>query len=86
MKDAADGAKFRADNIIAEAQSKADDIVRMAKTEAELERKKAVDGIKREIVEVSSALSEKILEREINAEDHRKLIDSFIDDIGDSND
>ncbi len=86
VKDAADGAKFRADNIIAEAQSKADDIVRMAKTEALLERKKAVDGIKREIVEVSSALSEKILEREINAEDHRKLIDSFIDDIGDSND
>ena len=74
------------DTIIADAENKAEGIVRMAKTEALLERKKAADGIKREIVEVSSALSEKLLEREINAEDHKKLIDSFIDDIGDAND
>jgi F0F1-type ATP synthase membrane subunit b/b' len=28
-------------------------------------------------------LTEKLLEREINSEDHTKLIDSFIDEIGD---
>lgn len=86
VQNAADQAKYRADTIIADAENKAEGIVRMAKTEALLERKKAADGIKREIVEVSSALSEKLLEREINAEDHKKLIDSFIDDIGDAND
>lgn len=82
---ATDNAKFRGEKIIEEAQERADGIIRVAQTEAELERKKAADSIKHEIVEVSSALSEKMLEREINTEDHRALIDSFIEDIGDGN-
>ena len=44
---------------------------------------KAEADIKKEIVEVSTALANKLLEREINAEDHRDLIDSFIEKIGD---
>ena len=60
--------------------------MRTAQTEAELELKKAADGIKREIVEVSGALTEKMLEREINTDDHRSLIESFIEKIGDGND
>ena len=50
--------------------------------EAALERKKAKEGIKQEIVDVSACLSEKILEREIKQADHKKLIDSFISEIG----
>ena len=50
------------------------------------ERQKAAAGIKQEIVEVSGALAEKLLEREINQQDHRALIDSFIEEIGDEND
>ena len=71
---------------MAEAQLKADGIVRRAETDAELERKKAIDGIKQEIVAVSGALAEKMIEREINTEDHRTLIDSFIEGIGEEND
>ncbi|MBO7310123.1 MAG: F0F1 ATP synthase subunit B [Clostridia bacterium] len=85
MQTATENAKNRGNKIIAEAQEKADGIVRTAQTEAELERRKAMDGIKREIVEVSEALTEKMLEREINTEDHRTLIDSFIEKIGDDN-
>lgn len=85
IQNATDNAKYRSEKIIEEAQARADGIVRVAQTEAELERKKSADSIKQEIVEVSSALSEKMLEREINTEDHRALIDSFIEDIGDDN-
>ena len=85
LQSATDNAKHRADKMIAEAKERADGIVRTAQNEAELERKKAADGIKREIVEVSGALTEKMLEREINTEDHRELIDSFIEKIGDDN-
>ena len=85
IRTATDNAKFRGEKIIEEAQERADGIIRVAQTEAELERKKAADSIKHEIVEVSSALSEKMLEREINTEDHRALIDSFIEDIGNGN-
>ena len=85
LQSATDNAKYRGDKMIAEAKERADGIIRSAQNEAELERKKAADGIKREIVEVSGALTEKMLEREINTEDHRDLIDSFIEKIGDGN-
>ena len=85
MKKAAEQAKFRGETLISDAQSRADSIIRLAQDEVELERRKAVDEVKREIVEVSGALSEKILEREINTEDHRKLIESFIETVGDGN-
>ena len=83
---ATESAKARSERIIVDAEKRADEIIRAAEVEAALERKKATDGIKREIVEVSGALSEKLLEREINTEDHRALIDSFIEGIGDEND
>ena len=86
LQKATDNAKHRGDKIIAEAQQTADGIVRRAETEAELERKKAIDGIKQEIVSVSGALAEKMIEREINTDDHRALIDSFIEGIGEEND
>lgn len=42
--------------------------------------------MKKEIADVSTLLSEKLLEREIKPDDHRKLIDSFINEIGDGDD
>ncbi len=83
IRNASDDAKHRGDRIVAEARDKADGIVRQAQSEAELEKRKAEEGIKREIVDVSAALTEKILGREINTQDHRSMIDSFIDGIGD---
>jgi len=81
IKNATDIAKSRAEGIIRDADIKADGIVEAAKKEAELERLKATDGIKREIVDISAAIAEKMLEREVNTEDHRAMIDSFINNI-----
>ncbi len=86
LQSATENAKYRGERMVAEAKEQADSIIRIAQNEAKLERKKATEGIKREIVEVSGALTEKMLEREINTEDHRALIDSFIEKIGESND
>ena len=82
IKDATDNAKYRAAQIVDEANTKAEAIARRAEADAELTRKNAEEGIKREIVEVSSAIAEKMLNREINEEDHREMIDSFIDEMG----
>ena len=82
MKDAASKAQIRGDRIVSDAREKADGIIRQAQTAAELERKKAEDGIKKEIVDVSAALAEKMLGREINSQDHRDMIDSFIEALG----
>ena len=86
MQSATEKAKYRGDKIVEEAQARADSLIRTAKTEAELARRKATEEIKQEIVTVSEALTEKLLEREINSDDHRTIIDSFLSKIGDEND
>jgi F-type H+-transporting ATPase subunit b len=79
-------AGHRSDELIAEAKQKADTIVRDAKAQAALEQKKAEAGIKKEIIDVSTVLTEKLLEREITPDDHRAVIDSVLSEIGDDND
>lgn len=83
IKKAQNSAKRQSEAIVLKAKETADSIVSQAQNQAKLEIKKAEDGIKKEIVEVSAALANKLLEREINADDHRSLIDSFIEKIGD---
>ena len=76
-------AKAREKEIVNSARTDAESIVRQAEEHAALEIRKAEGVIREEIVDVSTRLTEKLLEREINSEDHTKLIDSFIDEIGD---
>ena len=83
IKNAVSVAAAREKEIIAEAKEKADGILRKAESDAILERKKAEEGIKREIVEVSAALTEKLIEREVSSDDHKRFIDSFIEGMGD---
>ena len=83
VKEAADNAKVRGDKIVEDARNTADGIVRQAQLDAELERKRVNETIKEQIVDVSTALAQKMLEREINADDHKALIDDFISKIGD---
>lgn len=75
-------AKARENEILADAKDKAQGIVRRAESDAALELKKAEDSIRREIVEVSSMLTEKVLERQVSKDDHKRLIDSFIEGMG----
>lgn len=85
IKSAAATADRRGTKIIDDAKEKADGIIRQAQNEAELEKRKASEDIKREIADVSALLTEKMLEREINEADHREFIDSFIEGIGEDN-
>ena len=86
VKEAADAAKLRSDKIVEDAKTTADGIIRQAEADAELERRRVGESIKEQIVDVSTALAEKMLEREVNADDHNALIDDFIDKIGEDND
>ena len=75
-------AKARGHEIVEDAKAEGAQILKQAKENAELEIKRAEETIKDEIVDVSTALTKKLLEREINENDHKDLIDSFIDEIG----
>ena len=85
IKDATMTAERRREKIENEARENAESIIRQAKNEAELEKKKAESEIKEQIVVVSTALTEKLIEREINEEDHHKLIDSVISEMEGNN-
>ena len=83
IADATRTAEYRSNEIISEAREKATDIRRQAEADAVLERRKAEDDMKHEIAEVSTQLTGKLLQREINEDDHKKRIDSFLSDLGD---
>jgi F-type H+-transporting ATPase subunit b len=86
LQEATVNAERRRERIVSDASKEAESIIRQAKADAELERKKAEDDIKAQIIDVSGALAEKLIERELKTEDHKHLIDSFISDLGEIND
>ncbi|MGN0747748.1 MAG: F0F1 ATP synthase subunit B [Aristaeellaceae bacterium] len=83
IHEATANANRRSERIVADARDKAEAIVRQGQIEAAMEKKKAQATIRREITDVSAALTEKLLGREMNTGDHRELIDSFLQEMGD---
>ena len=77
-------ANRRGEKIVADAHQKADEIVRQGEMEASMEKKKAMETIRQDITDVSAAMTEKLLGREMSAEDHRSMIDEFLKGVGDS--
>ncbi|MBQ4396085.1 MAG: F0F1 ATP synthase subunit B [Clostridia bacterium] len=81
VKKAVESANRQSAAIIDESREQAGRIVRQAKNDAALERSRVEAEIREQIADVSVALSEKMLGREINGEDHRVLIDAFLDEL-----
>ena len=75
-------ANRRGEKIVAEAQNKAEEIIRQGELEASMEKKKAMESIRRDITDVSAAMTEKLLGREMNEGDHRNMIDEFLKGVG----
>ena len=46
-----------------------------------MEKKKAMNELKDEISGISVQIAQTVVEREITEEDHKELIDSFIDNL-----
>ena len=82
VSSAVESANRQSSAILGETREKADRMISRARAEAEAERRRAEDDIKTQIADVSVILAGKILDREINAEDHSDLINSFISEIG----
>ena len=82
IHDATTVANRRGEKIVAEARDKADEIVRQGELEASMEKKKAMESIRRDITDVSAAMTEKLLGREMTTTDHRDMIDEFLKGVG----
>lgn len=83
VKDAVARAQRREEAILRQANAEAQAIVDKAVSDAALEKKKAINEAKDEISGISLAIAEKVVERQLAAADQQKLIDQFIDNLGD---
>ena len=77
-------AASKSEEIISNANKEAAAIRNKAEADIELERKAAVNGVKNEIGSMAVDIANKIIEREVNEEDHKKLINEFIENVGES--
>ena len=99
MKTEYEQAKAKASDIVTEAQRTAslqsEEILKSAAQEARAmkekaesdiaqEKRKAVNEVKNEIGGMAMEIAGKVIEREIKEEDHAKLIDEFISNVGEA--
>ncbi|MEY8338660.1 F0F1 ATP synthase subunit B [Lachnospiraceae bacterium 62-35] len=84
LQNAQKNATLRSDAIINEAQAQAANIKAKAEADIIQEKKKAVNDIKNEIGGIAMDIAGKVIEREISEDDHKKLIDDFIKNVGEA--
>ena len=76
-------ASARSEEIINQAQAQAVQLKEKAAADIAQEKKKALNDAKDEISGISMAIAEKVVERQLNDADQQKLIDQFINELGD---
>lgn len=86
LKDATRRAQKREEEILTEAQEKAAQTLKRADEQIEMEKKRALNDIKDEVSGMAVDIASAILTRDIKPEEHSELIDSFIENLGDSHD
>ena len=70
------------DEIVEEAKTEAGLIIERAKIEIEREKEKAEYLLKKEAIDLALDLSRKVIEKNIDEEKNRQLIDEFISEVG----
>ena len=83
VSDATREANRRGEEIIRQARADADALREKAGADIALERKKALNEVKSDISRIALDIAEKVVERELNANDQDRLIESFLRDMED---
>ena len=83
VKEAVVRGQNRQDEIISQANAEARAILDKAAADIAQEKKKALNDAKNEISEMAMAIAEKVVGRELTAVDQAKLVDEFINELGD---
>lgn len=83
VKEAVHRGQVREDEIIRKASAEAAAILDKATADIALEKKKAMNDARNEIAGLAMAIAGKVVGRELNAAEHSRLVDSFLDGLGD---
>lgn len=81
VKTATIKAQARGDDIIGEAQEKAEALLNRAQTQIEVDRKKAVNEIKDEIADMAIDAAKHVVGKDLNSNDQKKLVEDFIANV-----
>ena len=77
-------ARERSEEILSQTQAEVSAMRAKAQDDIALEKKKAVNELKNTLGALAVDIAEKVTEKEIRQEEHEKLIDGFIDRLGES--
>ena len=77
-------AAIQSEEILKEAADQAAAIKAKAEKDIAQEKRKAVNEVKNEIGGIAMEIAGKVIQREISEEDHAKLIDEFISNVGEA--
>ena len=75
-------ATARSEEIISQARTTAAQIKEKASADIAMEKEKAINDAKNEISGLAMAIAGKVVERELNSEDHSEMINRFISELG----
>ena len=84
VKNAVDTAQRRGDAIVQEARDEATHLKQKAEVDIAQERRKAYNELVGEISGMAVDIAGRMVEREINADDHKELVDEFIKKAGEA--
>lgn len=83
VKEAVARGQSREEEIVRKANLEAEAILRKANADIAQEKKKAVNDAKNEISELAMEIAGKVVGKNLNPEEQAKLVDQFIDELGD---
>ena len=86
LKEAYRKAQLRDEEMLREAQGKAAQTLRRADEQIAMEKKRAMNDIKDEVSVMAVDIASAVLARDIKKNEHSELIDSFIENLGESHD
>lgn len=82
LKTATRRAELRKEEILKEASAMADRTIARAEEQIELEKKQALNEIKDDVSMMAIEIASRVIERDVTAEEHKQLIDDFIENLG----
>lgn len=85
IKTSVRNAKLKEEEIIKNAKAEAAAAIKRADEQIAMERRQALNDIKNDVSNIAIDIAETVLERDINKEEHEKMIDNFIMQLGDDN-
>lgn len=86
LKEAHRKATLREEEILRDAQEKAAQTIRRADAQIAMEKKRAMNEIKDDVTVMAVDIASAVLSRDVKADEHSALINSFIENLGDDHD